>query len=336
MPHRWSSHHRRLHRHLLQRPGLLPAGAPLLLAVSGGQDSMALTALLADLRHLHGWSLQLWHGDHGWRPESAMQAAGLAAWAAAEALPLHQERADPPPAGEAEARRWRYSCLERCAAALGCRHVVSGHTGSDRAETVLLNLARGCHLEGLCSLRAQRSLAGGAVLVRPLLPFSRGDTAHICRELTLPVWIDASNDEDRYARNRVRAEVLPVLEALHPGADRRIAAGAERLEQEVDAQQELLSLALESLRHGDGKAPAALQRRQLGSLVPANRRRLLRRWLERQGAAAPVGDALETLVRRLQPERGPGQQDLAGGWRLRWDRSTLTLERPGDPADGDG
>jgi len=63
----WSPLHLRLHRQLLQKPDLLPAGAPLLVAVSGGQDSMALLALLRDLRRLHHWSLQLWHGDHGWR-----------------------------------------------------------------------------------------------------------------------------------------------------------------------------------------------------------------------------------------------------------------------------
>jgi tRNA(Ile)-lysidine synthase len=337
---RWSPHHQRLHRHLLRHPTLLPAGAPLLVAVSGGQDSMALTALLADLRRLHGWRLQLWHGDHGWRPDAAAQAKALAAWAAGQGLPLRLERAAPSPQGEAAARQWRYSCLGRFALAEGCRHVVTGHTASDRAETVLLNLARGSHRLGLGSLRARRSLDPEEVtgplplqLVRPLLPFSRLDTARICRELELPVWEDASNAEGRFARNRIRAEVLPVLEALHPGAARRIAAQAERLEQESDARGELLGLALENLTTAGGQG---LARQRLGQLAAANRRQLLEHWLRRQGAPALTGEAIESLSRRLAAGRGPGQLDLANGWRLRWDRSTLELHCWKEPPLADG
>ncbi|MFM7267657.1 MAG: tRNA lysidine(34) synthetase TilS [Cyanobium sp.] len=342
-PRRWSADHQRLHRHLLRRPELLPAGSALLLAVSGGQDSMALTALLADLCPLHGWRLALWHGDHGWRPDSRQQAQALAAWAAAAGLQLHGERAEPPPSGEAAARKWRYACLESHARALKCTRVVTGHTASDRAETVLLNLARGSHRLGLSSLRAERLLnereAGVAdplKLVRPLLPFSRTDTARLCQALALPVWHDASNSDPRFRRNRVRAEVLPLLEELHPGAARRIAAQAERLEWELEGEEELLGLALQQLCSAEGVSGRNLARRPLGQLSAANRRRLVAFWLRRQGIAPPAGRDLDALAARLAPERGPGEQDLAGGWRLRWDRSTLSLQRPGESAHGDG
>ena len=336
----WSAHHRRLHRHLLRRPELLPCGDSLLLAVSGGQDSMALTVLLTDLRRLHGWPLQLWHGNHGWRVEAAEQARALAAWAEQRGLPLRVEQADPAPLGEAASRAWRYGCLERAALELGCRHVVTGHTASDRAETVLLNLARGSHLRGLASLRAERALAHapgqGPRLVRPLLPFSREDTAQVCRDLAIPVWEDSSNADRRYRRNRLRAEVMPVLEALHPGASRRIAAQAERLEEELTHQDQLLELALQGLALASDPSGRSLARRALGQLGPANRRRLLQHWLRRHGAQGLEGAALEDLIRRLEPEQGPGQQDLAGGWRLRWERNTMDLQAPGDQEHGDG
>ena len=131
------------------------------------------------------------------------------------------------------------------------RDVVTGHTATDRAETLLLQMARGTDLAGLGSLRPLRPLSAAAPegpwLRRPLLSFSRHDTGAICRDLTLPLWLDPSNADPAYARNRVRLELLPVLEALHPGAERRMADLAERLSQVQDTRQELAELALQHL-----------------------------------------------------------------------------------------
>jgi len=337
----WSADHLRLHRHLRSHPSLLPAGAPLLVAVSGGQDSMALTGLLHDLRRRHGWSLHLWHGDHGWRPEATAQAAALALWAAGRGLPLLGERADPPPGGEDAARRWRYGRLAEAARSLGFGHVVTGHTADDRAETVLLHLARGSHRRGPSSLRASRPLAevpGAPRLCRPLLPFSRSDTLRICRQLDLPIWEDTSNSDPRFSRNRVRAEVLPVLESLHPGAARRIAAQAERLAEEDDDQDELLQLALTALVLPSTQAATAagmerLSRAPLAALSRANRRRLLHRWL-RERLGRPLSAAvLDDLAARLEAGGAPGRLALPDRWRLAWDRGTLTLIGP-NHADG--
>ncbi|MFN9661629.1 MAG: tRNA lysidine(34) synthetase TilS [Cyanobacteriota bacterium] len=326
-PAPWGPDQDRLHRHLLRHPSLLPKGASLLLAVSGGQDSMVLAALLADLRRLHGWQLSLWHGDHGWRAESASQGEALAAWAEARGLPLWRQRAEPVPTSEAWARQWRYSCLERQAEALGCRHVVTGHTASDRAETLLLHLARGSHRRGLASLRASRPLGEGCWLVRPLLPFSRQDTARICRERGLPVWIDASNADPRFSRNRLRAEVLPVLEELHPGAASRIAATAERLAQDQEQEEELVTLALNALAgpQDAGKEEISLNRRALVALQPANQRRLLQAWLRRHSGRALQARDLEQLIARLPLKSGSGVQHLAQGWLLRWNGGRLKL-----------
>jgi tRNA(Ile)-lysidine synthase len=337
----WSADHLRLHRQLRRQPQLLPAGAPLLLSVSGGQDSMAMTGLLADLRRLHGWSLTLWHGDHGWRPESGRQARELAAWAAGEGLPLLLERAQPAPPSEDQARQWRYRRLAEVAALRGMGHVVTGHTATDRAETMLLNLARGSHRRGLASLRPSRPLhndpGGSPQLVRPLLHLCRDDTARICQSRGLPVWLDSSNEDRRYGRNRLRAEVLPVLEALYPGAQRRMSLQAERLAQEDEQQQQLLALALGALALGAldlgvsdqrGAVAAALDRRRLGLLAEANQRALVQQWLRQQGCGELAATALETLLASLAAEQGPGQMNLAAGWRLGWDRCTLHLIPP--------
>lgn len=121
-----------------------------------------MTGLLLLLQRHHHWRLQLWHGDHGWRPESALQAEELGRWAAARGLPFSLERQSVLPSGgnrEAIARQWRYGCLARQALRHGCSHVLTAHTASDRAETVLLHLARGSHQRGLASLRSLQPLA---------------------------------------------------------------------------------------------------------------------------------------------------------------------------------
>lgn len=392
-PRRWSPDHLRLHRSLLRRPELLPRGAPLLLAVSGGQDSMAMTGLLRDLRPLHHWPLHLWHGDHGWRDDSARQASELQSWARSQQLPIRVERQEPlEDCGnrEAAARRWRYLCLQREALRLGCHHVLTAHTASDRAETVLLHLARGSHRRGLAALRRRQALAalledvpasgpGGAAgwsvaaisseemqrqgfrpavmapapsgplpgaangpvqlsstqlatpalwLVRPLQMFTRPETERICQREGWPVWQDATNEQLELSRNRIRAQVLPVLEQLHPGAARRISEQAERLAAEQEQQQELLDLALIPLQCG----PLELDRRALLRLSAASQGLLLQHWLRRCRGEELDSRSLADLLPRLAIERGPGQMDLASGWQLSWRGTTLALRPPRLPA----
>jgi tRNA(Ile)-lysidine synthase len=293
---------------------------------------MALLELLRDLQSLHGWHLSLWHGNHGWRPEATAQADAIAAWAEREELSFQGQRAVPPPASEAEAREWRYRCLQAQATALGCRHVLTAHTATDRAETLLLNLARGSHRRGLGALRARRPLGNGIQLVRPLLPFTRSDTGRICQEMGLPIWIDPSNAETRFSRNRMRADVLPVLEDLHPGATIRMAALAERLAEEEGQAEEVLTIALGSLAVEPGQqgALAALNRRSLAALQPANQRLLVQQWLRLHWGSALEARSLERLLARLPLDRGPGRHDLAQGWHLRWEGCSLLLFPPTD------
>ena len=296
---------------------------------------MALLALLRDLQRLHHWPLHLWHGDHRWRPESGQVAAELAGWCSDQGLKLHVSSWLRPPeaTSEADARHWRYGQLAEQARSLGVGHVVTAHTASDRAETLLLHLARGSHRRGLASLRSLRPLSTDIsepiALARPLLPFSRADTARLCQQLKLPLWQDPSNTDRRYSRNRIRSEVVPVLEELHPGAAQRISALAERLVEEVESSNELVNLALQTLKTvaSHGAAPG-LQRQELGGLAVANQRQLLHHWLEQGTSLSLPARQLEELLRRLQPGHPPGQADLGAGWQLRWDRCTLWQHPP--------
>jgi tRNA(Ile)-lysidine synthase len=317
----WTSWHDRLHRRLLQQPQLLPQGSSLLLAVSGGQDSMALLALLQDLMPLHGWELRLWHGDHRWHNGSSQIAAELGAWCQQRELLLQVDQAAPGQVpSEAKARQWRYERLAQRGREAGA-DVVTGHTASDRAETMLLQLARGSDLAGLAALPSIRPLSPeGPQLRRPLLHLQRDDTLQICRDLALPIWEDPSNQSPDFARNRIRQEVLPVMEELHPGSTQRMSELAERVSQVRDSQTELSQMTLEVLQTPDG-----LNRRGLGALSPATRRLLLAQWLQQQGLPPLPATQLDELSRRLDKGAPGGAADLAGGWQLSWKGGELVL-----------
>ena len=317
----WTSWHDRLHRRLLQQPQLLPQGSSLLLAVSGGQDSMALLALLQDLAPLHGWDLRLWHGDHRWHDGSSQIATELGAWCQQRKLLLQVDQAAPGQVpSEAKARQWRYERLAQRGREAGA-DVVTGHTASDRAETMLLQLARGSDLAGLAALPSIRPLSPeGPQLRRPLLHLQRDDTLQICRDLALPIWEDPSNQSPDFARNRIRQEVLPVMEELHPGSTQRMSELAERVSHVRDSQTELSQMALEVLQTPDG-----LNRRGLGALSPATRRLLLAQWLQQQGLPPLPATQLDELSRRLDKGAPGGAADLAGGWQLSWKGGELVL-----------
>ena len=321
----WLPWHDTLHRQLLGQPNLLPDGERMLIALSGGQDSMALIGLLLGLQHLHHWHFQLWHGDHGWHDQSAATASELKAWCQGQELDLQISRNTRDHTGtEASARSWRYQELAALSQKLCCRTVLTAHTASDRAETLLLQLARGTDLAGLGSLRQIRPLQNddpnGPRLVRPLLTFSRDNTAQICQDLHLPIWLDPSNANPAFSRNRIRNEVLPVLEELHPGCSQRIAQLSERVSLVEDSQRTLATLAIEQLRCEHG-----LQRNALKVLPKATRRLLLHHWLQEQGISTLSASQLDTLSLAIGPGRPPGSRSLPERKSLQWTQDSVQL-----------
>ena len=320
----WSAWHHQLHQRLLKKPQLLPAGSGLVLAISGGQDSMALLGLLRDLRHKHAWTLKLWHGDHGWHHHSGEIAAELSAWCRSQGFDIRISRAEQGQANsEAKARAWRYAELQKAAEEWDS-DVVTAHTASDRAEGVLMNMARGCDIEGLSNLREVRPLSEhmplGPRLRRPLLHLRRDETAAICSSLQLPIWLDPSNADQSLERNRIRHQVMPVLNQLHPGCEQRMADLSERLSQVRDIQAGLCDLALQSLIHGAG-----LDRQTMRRLDDPTCRALLATWLRRQGTPRITSQLLDELSHRLRTGPGNGQSDLGNHWRLEWNPSTIQL-----------
>ena len=219
-------------------------GGRILLAVSGGPDSLALLWLAAAIADRVGSGGEPWepivaHVDHGLREESAEEARYVEAQARAAGLPVESIKVDCRGSGNVSdrARRARYEALEGAARRRGCHAIVTAHHAEDRLESILIGLGRGRGLEALRAMPATRSLGDGLVLVRPLLGVSKEALEACCRSLDLSPIRDPSNADPRRLRARLREVVMPELEAILPGASMH--AGA------IVNEAELASIAID-------------------------------------------------------------------------------------------
>ena len=223
---------------------LLPAGCTVLCAVSGGADSVCLLDLV---RRLGDVTVLCAHFDHGIRgAESARDAAFVEALCKEWGVPFFPGRGDVPAYAaanglsiETAAREARYAFLERTAKEHGADVIATAHNLNDNAETILFRMARGTGLRGLTGIPARRGR-----IVRPLLQTPRRDIEEYLIARGIPHVEDSTNAETDAARNRIRLDVLPRLESIHPGAAAGIARMIETL---AEDEAFLASLAEEKL-----------------------------------------------------------------------------------------
>lgn len=301
-------------RALAELPPAEPA-APVLVACSGGADSLALAAATAYVAPRMGMPAGLVTVDHGLQAGSAQRAAAVAEWAAkwgfspVDVVPVRV--AGRPGGPEAAARSARYEALVATARRHRARAVLLGHTRDDQAETVLLALARGSGPRGLSGMPPVREVSG-VRLVRPLLDVSRAQTRAACAALGLEPWDDPHNVDPVYTRSRVRHAALPALvAALGPAVVENLARTARLLAADVAALDALADEALAAASAPDG----ALRVDALAPLLPAIRTRVLHRWARLLGAPPTALShrhvaALEALVTNW---RGQGPVHLPGG-----------------------
>ena len=226
----WSKAHAKLHT-LLKNRVLLPRNSRIVMAVSGGQDSLCMARLLVDLQSYWNWRLGVVHCDHRWRDDSEATAAHVCSLASSWRIPAWCAVARSALKSEADARHWRYETFADVARTQGYDYVVCGHTMSDRAETVLYNLIRGTGIDGIATLPWLRPIDDfepAISLVRPLLTFSRVETADFCQQQHIPVWEDSTNQSLTFRRNRIRQELLPYLrDHFNPQVERSLAQTLE-------------------------------------------------------------------------------------------------------------
>ncbi|MBD2592854.1 tRNA lysidine(34) synthetase TilS [Nostoc spongiaeforme FACHB-130] len=281
----WTPLHAKIHRTIKSRH-LFKHQERLLVAVSGGQDSLCLIKLLLDLQPKWSWYISIAHCDHRWRDDSQANANHVENLAKNWGVDFYLETAKEPVNSEAAARDWRYQALNAIAQKYNYQYIVTGHIASDRAETLLYNLMRGTGADGLQALTWQRHLSEKVILIRPLLEITRQQTGQFCQDFQLPIWEDSTNQDIKYSRNRIRQELIPYLQTnFNPKVESALAQTAELLQADVEYLEQAAQQLREAATMGSGewgvgsgdivklnrrvlqKAPLALQRRVMRQIL---------------------------------------------------------------------
>lgn len=288
-----------------------PEEGPVALAVSGGPDSMALM-VLARLSGLVGTVI---HVEHGLRPGSETEADVVAAVAGSLGFVFERRRVEigAGPNLEARARLARYRCLPP--------GVLTGHTMDDQAETVLLNMLRGAALDGLAGMREPPGGTGGEgpaaawpaaprparpAVRRPLLGIRRSETLETCRRAGISPLADPSNDDPRFRRNRVRGEVIPVLNDVAARDVIPVLARSAALAADDTAYLDQLAAGIDPTDVGALRtAPSVLARRAV------------RAWLRDEREGAPASGSTDPGSERHPPSAAEVERvmEVAAGRR---------------------
>jgi tRNA(Ile)-lysidine synthase len=321
-----------------------------LIAVSGGPDSTVLLDLLVRTRASHGLELVVGHVDHGIHPESHILAEQVGRLAAAFSLPYKTGQLHlGPGASETFARERRYAWLEDVRARAGAQVIFTAHHADDQIETVLMRVLEGSGPAGLAGMAPVQG-----TIVRPLLPFARGDLLRHLRDVGLTAWADPANQESRHLRSWTRADLLPFLRRRVPRVDshlHRVARQASADRAAWDAalrvlpgldlrvEQGAVSVAAAVLEDYDSALRQAIVQalaRTLGCTLGPTRVRRVLDLLEshRSGAQVPLGSAwtAELAFGRLrlfaaQQSReeapwtlaSPAGEGVWGRWSFRWE-----------------
>jgi tRNA(Ile)-lysidine synthase len=329
----------------IRRHGLLKAGDRVGVAVSGGADSVALLRLLLELRGDLGIVLSVVHFHHGIRgAEADADAKFVGGLARTHKLEIREGSGDAPAHARARrasletaARELRYQFFAKLLQSGAVDKIATGHTLDDQAETVLMKTLRGAGTRGLAgiypalgtTLGERNAAEGGRAtqtrIVRPVLGVRRRELEEYLRALGQDWREDSTNRDRRHLRNRVRHELVPLLESeFNPEVTRVLAETAEVARAEEEFWQREVERLLPEVCCGE---EGSLQLKPLLAQPLAVQRRLVRAALERAGAGFDFRHGEEIL--RLA-QKSKGALELAGGWRVVRGKGELRIEKRGE------
>lgn len=291
-----------------------------LIGVSGGRDSMALLHALGILGY---HKLVVCHLDHGLRGRASKKDASLVR-AAARALqfPFEHSQARVVAAAvregksiELAARDARLAFFTTCARKHRCRRVFLAHHADDQVETCLFNFLRGSGAAGLAGMKPVSKI-GILELIRPMLGITREEITLWTQSRKIAFHEDASNSDTKHARNRLRHIVLPAIEKAMPAAKAAILRASDILREENAWMESMVP-----------PASARLKTSELREMPHALRRRVVHRWLIRQGIAEAGFQDTELVLSLLDTEVGPAKVNLPGNIHARRRQGEIFLEK---------
>lgn len=318
---------RKLVEETVERHRMLAAGDTVLVALSGGPDSVCLLDILTELRSKYSLTVCAAHFNHKLRGEAAERDAdfaeklarrkGLAfATSSADVRAFAKERKL---SVEDAARTFRYEFLLRSSLSMGAHKVAVGHTADDQAETMLMRLIRGAGPEGLAGIPPVRLLgnSGGPKVIRPLIYAWRSDIMRYVRARKLKFRRDLSNESTEYLRNRIRLELLPRLEKeYNPRIKQRLAAAASALAVESDFVANEAKLLTSEMVIEARPGWVLFHADLLASLHPALRKRIVSSLVSLAKLGAPMLEASHFSDADALLCAAAGRLDLPGGLRL--------------------
>ena len=315
--------------------GMIPPGSTVLCAVSGGADSICLLHWLSCLRERHPFTLVAAHYDHNLRGERSHADAQFVARFTAALSPhvtlltgsgqVASEAARTGRGIEETAREMRYAFLQQAARETGAELIATAHNANDNAETMLLNLMRGCGLNGLTGIPPRRDN-----IIRPLLTTTRPQIEAYLAAHGLDHVEDASNGDDTYTRNRVRHQLIPVLEQLCPDFIRQTTQTAARLAADEAVLMAQAQQALDRVQSIDNGLSIPVQDlARLSDPLAVRGVRLLLTRLRGTGANCTAAH-LQAVADLCRSDRPSARVDLPQGILARrvYDRLELVLTPP--------
>jgi len=308
---------------------LLPAvrGTTLGVAVSGGPDSVALLAALVSLMPGRDLNLYVLHVNHGLRPEADDEQRFVESLCQRWQVPWVVEKLVPPSKRngiEAWAREARYRFFRRVRDKLELTAVALAHTRDDQAETVLFRCLRGSARRGLAGIPVLRD----GWIVRPLLDCSRQQVMQYLSAQHLSFMMDSSNADLRYARNKIRHQLLPLLEREFSPRVRDHLVNMAAVFREEEEWLERLAMAA---RARIQESPSVLSLSQFACEPEGLQARILRQWIESDTAVHDVSFSHLRRLRALASGQSLTAVDLPGGMSVRREEKQLVLEKKPDP-----